>query len=262
MCGSDNLGPHPENDESIRNGAIRLFTFLRELTELRTTTVRSLEQYEKVLWFSEIPREQGCHCIAWGPIEDDERSEVLLEIRKPRLKAPPKLPDDLTLWLDPREVEDSSNDFPKLRERITETVPGEPSEDGALEPRTVFRNLTEYPEIKALWEKYVEEKWWPWAEEDRRVQAVQRVYTDLFSIYQKQQRLGEAYEVVLGLGYLTWQTPSGQEVKRHIITAHTSTTFDAARGVITVGPAGEAQSLPSNRICSIPKSAPTAWNRM
>ena len=42
--------------------------------------------------------------------------------------------------------------------------------------------------------------WWPWAEADRRVQAIQRVYTQLFSIYQKQQRLGEQYEVVLGLG--------------------------------------------------------------
>lgn len=86
MSGSNDLAPHPKNDEHIRDRAIRLFTFLRELTELRTTTVRSLEQYEKVLWFSDIPREQGCHCIAWGPIEDDERSEIWLEIRKPRLK--------------------------------------------------------------------------------------------------------------------------------------------------------------------------------
>jgi very-short-patch-repair endonuclease len=239
MSGSNDLAPHPKNDEPIRDRAVRLFTFLRELTELRTATVRSLEQYEKVLWLSDIPREQGCHCIAWGPIEDDERSEIWLEIRKPRLNAPPKLPNDLTPWLDLREVEESSNDFPKLRERITETVPGEPSEDGAVEPRTVFKSIAECPEIKVLWEQYIEEKWWPWAEEDRRVQAVQRVYTDLFSIYQKQQRLGEAYEVVLALGYLTWRTPSGQEVKRHIITAHTNITFDATRGVITVGPAGE-----------------------
>jgi very-short-patch-repair endonuclease len=118
-------------------------------------------------------------------------------------------------------------------------VSEETKDDGRVEPRTVFRELAEFPQIRSTWERYVQQKWSPWAEEDRRFQAVQKVYTDLFSIYQKQQRLGEAYEVVLGLGYLTWRTAQGHEVKRHIITAQTSLTFDAARGIITLRPAGE-----------------------
>jgi len=191
-----------------------------------------------LLWFKDIPREPGCHCIAWRPVEDEVQSEVWLEIKKPRLKPPPKVPEALQPWLDPREVEDSSREFPELRERITVNVPDEAGEDSGVEPRTVFKELAECPEIMALWEQYVEREWRPWAEEDRRLQAVQKVYTDLFSIYQKQQRLGEAYEVVLGLGYLTWRTPNGHEVRRHIITAQTSLAFDAARGVITLGPAG------------------------
>jgi len=51
--------------------------------------------------------------------------------------------------------------------------------------------------------------------------------------------LGEAYEVVLGLGYLTWKPKGSYEVKRHLIAAQTSLTFHAARGVIALGPAGE-----------------------
>ena len=98
----------PTDDGPMRDRAIRLFTFLRELTELRTTTVRSVEQYDHVLWFNDIPREQGCHCIAWGPIADDERAEVWLEIRKPPLKAPPKPPEKLMPWLESRELDDSS----------------------------------------------------------------------------------------------------------------------------------------------------------
>ncbi|MFQ5804421.1 MAG: AAA domain-containing protein, partial [Candidatus Methylomirabilales bacterium] len=223
-------------DQPVREQAIRLFMFLRELTELRTKTIRTSDQYEKVLWFNDFPREPGCHCIAWSPVEE---YEVWLEIKKPRLKAPPERSEALKPWLDPREVEDSSREFPVLRERITVNVPGEADKDGRVEPRTVFKELEESPEIKSLWEYYVEEKWQPWAEEDRRLQAVQKVYTDLFSIYQKQQRLGELYEVVLGLGYLTWRTPSGNEVKRHIISAQTSIIFDAVRGVIRVGLAGE-----------------------
>jgi len=224
------------DNEQVRNRALRLFTFLREITELRTKTTRTSDQYEKVLWFNDIPREPGCHCIAWHSDRDLEESDVWAEIKKPRLKAPPNVPEVLKPWLDPREVEDSSREMPDLRERITITVQSSADEGGE---RTEFRELAECPEIKPSWERYVQEAWWPWAEEDRKLQAVQEVYTDLFSIYQKQQRLGEAHEVVLGLGYLTWRTPGGYEVKRHIITAQTNLSFDAGRGVIFLGPAGE-----------------------
>ena len=141
--------------------------------------------------------------------------------------------------MDLKEVQDSSLEFPDLRQRITVNLHSELGEGSGAEPETVFKDLSDCPEIKATWEQYVERKWWPWAEEDRRLQEVQKVYTDLFSIYQKQQRLGEAYEVILGLGYLAWKTPSEHEVKRHIIIAQTNLIFDAPRGVITFGSAGE-----------------------
>lgn len=227
------------DDRRIREQAIRLFTFLRELTELRTRTVRTLEQYEKVLWLNDIPRESGCHCIAWRRSDSHEQSDVWLEIKKPRVKDPPKVPEPLNSWLDPREVGDSSREFPRLRERITVSEPVELSDIGDVETRVVFKELVDCPEIKVLWQQYIDERWRPWADEDRRLKPVQEVYTDLFSIYQKQRRLGEAYEVILGLGYLTWRTQSGHEVKRHIIAAQTSLAFDAARGIITLGPAGE-----------------------
>jgi very-short-patch-repair endonuclease len=226
------------DDKIVRDRAIRLFTYLRELTELNTKTIRTSDQYEKVLWFDDIPREMGCHCIAWGPV-DEEKSDVWIEIRKPRLKGPPEVPEVLKPWLDLKEIQDSSLEFPHLRERIVVDMPGGLGEGNGAEPQTVFKDLADCPEIKSAWEQYVERKWWPWAEEDRRLQRIQKVYTDLFSIYQKQQRLGEAYEVVLGLGDLEWKAPSGHDVKRHIITAQTSLTFDAPRGVITFGPAGE-----------------------
>ncbi len=192
---------HPEtDDQQVRDRAVRLFTFLREITELRSKTIRTIEQYDKVLWFKEIPREPGCDCIAWRPVKDEEKSDVWVEIRRPRLKPPPRVADALEPWLDSQEVEDSSREFPVLRERIILDVPGEAHDSGGVGQGTIVRQLAECPEIKSLWETYVQKQWRPWAEEDRRLQAVQKVFTDLFSIYQKQQRLGETYDVVLGLG--------------------------------------------------------------
>ena len=42
-----------------RHNARDLFTFLKEFTELRMRAVRSIDQYEKVLWLSDVPREKG-----------------------------------------------------------------------------------------------------------------------------------------------------------------------------------------------------------
>jgi len=243
MDESDNHNPRPVDDTQIRDRAIRLFTFLRELSELRTKMIRTSGEYETVLWFNKIPREKECYCISWQPVDDEEQSEIWVEIKKPILKEPPKVPETLEPWLDTREVADSSHESPPLRERIIVNMPREREEGDVAELPTVFRELNECPEIKSLWERYVEEEWFSWAKDDRRLQAVQKAYTNLFSIYQKQQRLGEAYEVVVGFGYLTWRTPSGHEVKRHILTAQTSLTFDTSRGVIALVPAGEGVKL-------------------
>lgn len=243
MDESDNRNPRPVDDAQIRDRGIRLFTFLRELSELRTKMIRTSDEYETVLWFNKIPQEKECYCIAWQPVDDGGQSDVWVEIKKPVLKAPPKVPDTLKRWLDPHEVTDSSSESPSLHERIIVNVPKETGEDESVESQTVFRELTECPDIKSIWDRYVKEEWLPWAEDDRRFQVVQKVYTDLFSIYQKQQRLGEQYEVVIGLGYLTWKTPSGHDVKRHILISQTSIAFDADRGVIALVPAGEGAKL-------------------
>ena len=136
--------------------------------------------------------------------------------------------------MDRKEIADSSREFPELREEASLVI----ADADGTESLT-HHYVDDHPEIKAAWEKYIEEKWWPWAAADRKAQSVQKVYTDLFSIYQKQQRLGEQYEVVLGLGMLSWRPADGHEVRRHLIAAQASVTFDAARGVMAVGPAGE-----------------------
>ena len=135
-------------------------------------------------------------------------------MHRPRLISPPDPHERLRPWLREREINDSSIELPELRDEISVPVE-DPGEE--LEPGDRFERLAihDHPEIRELWETYVQDRWWSWAEADRRAQAVHRVYTQLFSIYQDQQRLGEQYEVVLGLGLLAWQTgPSEQAIRR------------------------------------------------
>ena len=58
-------------------------------------------------------------------------------------------------------------------------------------------------------------------------------------MYQKQKRLGESFEVVIGAGLLTWQPPHGVEVKRHVVVAQASVEFDESTGVISIDAAAD-----------------------
>src|SRR5260221_4413687 len=92
----------PTADGRIRGDAIRLYTLLKEFTEPRTQTVRSLDTYDEVLWFADIPRQPECDCVMWqdpGEGAAGETSEVWLEVHKPRIPALPDPPPSLRPWL-------------------------------------------------------------------------------------------------------------------------------------------------------------------
>ena len=72
---------------------------------------------------------------------------------------------------------------------------------------------------------------------------MQQIYGNLFSIYQQQKRLGELFELRIGLGLLSWQTPTGERIYRHIIAGQANINFDANRGVISVSAAAEGTKL-------------------
>ena len=173
-----------------RERAAALYTFLREFAQLRMRTIRDISSYERdgqVIWAADIPREPGCDCIAWHRHAPDAAEEVWLEIRKPRLTRPPKPPDAVSAWVRREHLDDSSRDFPELYT----TLVGDSAEDPPL-------RLEDHPEVQGAWDTYIEGRWWAWAEQDRREEAVDRIYTDLYSMFQRQRRLGEDFEIVFG----------------------------------------------------------------
>jgi len=196
--------------DTVRDRATRLFQYLRELVQLRYPAVYDLENYDDVLWLADIPQEPECSCAMWERDPNDEPPEEYVEVDRPDIAPPPVPPSELDGWLDVSQLGDSTVDMPSLVD--VRRVPV----DGQL-AREI--RLSDHPDVKALWEKYVEREWWPWAEEDRRLKRIQVVYTRLFSMYQQQHHVGGEYEVVLGIGCLHWRSPNGRNIKRHVVAA-------------------------------------------
>ncbi|HEY7199142.1 MAG TPA: AAA domain-containing protein [Candidatus Dormibacteraeota bacterium] len=221
--------------DDVRDRAVRLFTFLREYTQLRASTALTTDAYDEVIWLADVPGLPGCVCAAVEPTRD---GEVWLEVRKPRLAPVPRPPEPLRPWLE--RWDDSSLDAPVLRTELPDPAPPDPPavEGEEPQPRPPLL-LADRPEVRAAYDDYVARDWRPWAERDRPLQRAQRIYTDLFRLHQSQQRLGEAYEVVMGIGLLAWRAPSGETVRRHLVVAQTDVRFDADRGVISVTAAAD-----------------------
>jgi very-short-patch-repair endonuclease len=220
------------NDEIIRANAIRIFTYLKELAQLRTKVVRDCKEYEDLMWFNDIPKEQGCYSIAWGS-KAEEYDDIWVEIRKMKEPPCPRPPSICTDWIVPAELLNIDQP-PTVKEKIPKQDP-----NGNL----VYLHLNDNPEVEKAWRKYFKESWQPWVETHKRWESVQAIYGKLFNIYQQQKRLGEAYELLLGLGLLVWITKSGQRVRRHILVSQANILFDANKGIIRVGPSADGSKL-------------------
>ncbi len=205
-----------DDDKLIRDRAIRLFTYLKELAKLKTAVTRDLSAYDKVVWFHEVPEYRGCFSILQSPDIEKTSDGMWLEVRKtPETKRPPTPPSCLK-WL--ADTPDSGLlDEPQLKDEIVDTISGQ------------HERLADHPEISEEWQRYIQNAWLPWTETYRRWKAADAIYFQLFSIYQQLKKLGEQYELILGLGLLTWETPNNQLIRRHIVVGNANLIFDADR---------------------------------
>src|SRR5499427_2930375 len=147
--------------DDVRDRAVRLFTFLREYTQLRASTALTTDAYDEVIWLADVPGLPGCLCAAVEPARD---GEVWLEIRKPKLQPAPRPPEVLRPWLE--RFTDSAPEAPPLRESIPDPTPGPQAAPAAddLPPQLL---LEDHPEIRIAYDEYVEREWTPWATRDR-----------------------------------------------------------------------------------------------
>ena len=224
------------------NKAIRLIAYLGELAKLRSKLVQDIQTYEKVLWVHDIPREpKYCYAKGWGN-QDEIDDDIWIEIRKYQEPQLPSVPDICAKWVNHDTLSNIDN-VPELYQTTVEQVEEIDAESGETIVVNKTIDLDDNPQIQVEWKKYLDDKWLPWTEVHAKWQRVHKVYSKLFNIYQDQLKLGEEYELAFGIGLLTWKTPSSHLVRRHLITAKASLSFEAHLGKFTVRPSADGPQL-------------------
>lgn len=234
MAERDEAASRPD---PIRNKAIRLFQYLGALAELRAKNVRDVTSYEAVFWFNELPCEKECYTPAWngGEAADEQNWLRIDKPLKPVLSLPPA---ECEHWFDAATLDDVSAE-PRLYDEIVDPqwLQRDRENDESDPTSPPYLLLSDHSRVAAAWSEYLETNWRPWRIQYQRWARVQRAYRKLFAIYQEQQRRGEQYELLLGVGALVWRTPSGQTVRRPIVTARVTIDIERESGCITIAPA-------------------------
>ncbi|MCD4829523.1 MAG: AAA family ATPase [Candidatus Cloacimonetes bacterium] len=214
--------------------AVRLIDYLLKLALLRSKSVRTIDTYEKTLWIKDIPLENECFTQAWDQ-KEDYNPDIWIEVQNRKEPELPRIPEICAGWIDESSLR-NKNELSDLFPEITKQVENPDWREGSDEPEflSLIIQLEDHQEVQQTWEKYLEKRWLPWTEAHNIWESIHHVYTTLFTIYQEQLRLGEEFELVLGLGLLSWQTPGGYSVRRHLIVANASLKFNAQQGKFTV----------------------------
>lgn len=220
------------NGKVIRDRAVRLFTFLKELAQLKTKVTRDLTAYDNVVWFNDVPQYKSIFSVLSGEQLGERQDEVWLEVRRQKEPQKPPIPTSCLKWLNRSSEDNDPLVQPSLKPEISTD-----DAQGSLD------RLDNYPEIVNEWAHYIQESWQPWSEAYKTWKAANDLYYRLFSIHEQIKKLGERYELILGLGLLTWETPQNQIVRRHLIVGDAYLIFDADRAKFILQGAPEGVKL-------------------
>ncbi len=211
--------------------AKNLLEYLLRVIGLRSKTVKNLEDYEEVLWVSEIPEVPECFTFLNSDnIEAD--ANIWIDVKYKNEPELPPIPSICKGWVDERELKKEDPDPPKLFQKRLKKIYKITKYEKDSSKR--YELLDDFPDVKNKWEKYVNNEWKQWNAKYRTWASIHRAYSKLYSIYQKQLRLGEEYELVLGIGLLVWKKSNSTLIKRHTIVVDAFLEFEPKLGKITV----------------------------
>ncbi|MEV0336113.1 AAA domain-containing protein [Nocardia sp. NPDC050717] len=193
----------------------RLFDFLAHAQQLRVSRIKDIATYQRdgeVIWVADLPADPAV------TYQSDESGAPFLIVEKTQVPPAPAPPPILRDWLvgtiDDPEIE------PELEPRRFDAAGAE------LE-------LADHPDVATAHAEWLP-RWCEWASVARVKLAVLALYQTLYEVYTRYEGERETFEVVFGLGLLTWQNSAVGSVRRHVLTVPVTVRFDSGYGALSV----------------------------
>lgn len=224
-------------DPDVVRATAGLAAYLRELVLSARRPIRDCARYETQVWLADLPD---------GVERPSATADgVLLALDHVSPVAPPALPEVLKGWVDSRtSLDPAGPDPPLAKEGPGEVWASDESGHAALVPGTVQRQ--EAADVLRAYTTWLRH-WRRWAEEERTARPRRELYDQLAPIARRLAQQEDAFELVLGVGLLAWETPESDRVFRHLITTRVGIVIDRDTARLTVALTPEAPARLEDR---------------
>jgi very-short-patch-repair endonuclease len=200
------------------NRIAQVFEYLLSVKNKELEVKRDVFDYsDKIWWESEMPLGKGCYIYGNGLKED-----AWLEVYKQDIPDGPSLSCELKDWVQ----YDAKNPLKK-------TVLLESRKEN--ENLIFLKDQEGCSEIIKIHESWHEDKWKKWSSAYSHPYKVQKLYDQLFYLYQRIQREEEDLEINWGHGLFLMEKDSVR-IRRHIITTRLTLNFDSKKGIFFLIP--------------------------
>ena len=183
---SDNLKPARSRLKSI-------FTYIRELTKLRTPPVSNSESYEWSLRISNLPSYPTIQSYTVPSTEDNDFDGVLLRVKRPKETLCPKPSKQIESWL--KTGWDRIEVKPEAIQAKNSILNGQTTTESFLDDQA---------RVKAFEDWLIQRE--KWEDAERPVREALRVFSDFFSLHGLVQRESEKFQLYIGDGHLVWDS--------------------------------------------------------
>jgi superfamily I DNA and/or RNA helicase/very-short-patch-repair endonuclease len=220
----------------------QLFEYLYAVHELQSPPIRDYKRYEKSWTPGELPDSDGCYLFGTG---DDE--EAWLEVHKQKIDYPRKPNKSFKNWLNSERVDDERKE-PKVQEnKRTKLVsyPDIDEEDDSPE----YEYFEDDPNRVSDYNAWLKD-WRQWARKTKHKRRVQKLYAELFTLYQEFQREGDVYELAFGHGLLTLRHDP-ENVNRPVMVTSVELDFKSAEGVFCLKPTQKGTHVETDMLSNI-----------
>ena len=222
-------------DSHVVRSTEGLLKYLQDLVRKSRKSVRHHDGYDNVWWLAELP--EGVKRPS------DRRDGVLLTLEYEPQIAAPELPSQLAGWVDPAGINDPASEPVLMSERAERNASGQA--ELALRERVTSRE--EAPETLRDYRRWIAD-WRRWAAQERAARPRRDLRKELASAARKLSQHDDTQEAVLCIGLLTFRSPKGEQVRRHVVSVKVYIAVDRRTSKVTVALSDEAVPRVEDRL--------------
>ncbi len=257
--------------EKSKSNGVRLFKYLEQLSLLNINVRKSIKKLngeeEKIDLENEdfLPNLDKIFLRnrADESLDKEKYDGVYLHIERYKISNPPKLPKELSAWVDiemvgfvkpePKETIYKTEYFDDDKKRIeTFNKLNDSSRIGSILQGWVTKNpntgeyekITEreidlhfkdYPELQTLFDNWLESKWKPWRDKNIQYHIANQAYDKLYALRSFLKTESDSYDLLWSHDILTWKQ-GNTEIYHPTLFTPVEIDFDSNRNIISIKP--------------------------